>query len=50
MFDGIERLRYDHEIQFIEKQCAFISMGSKNAIQHADPVLSGRVVTSRAGP
>ena len=29
MFDGIERLRYDHEIQFIEKRCAFISMGSK---------------------
>ena len=29
MFDGIERLRRDHDIQFIVKHLAFISMGSK---------------------
>jgi hypothetical protein len=29
MFDGIERLRYDHDIQFVVKRDAFISMGSK---------------------
>ena len=29
MFVGIERLRYDHDTQFIVKRFAFISMGSK---------------------
>ena len=29
IFDGIERLRHDHDTQFIVKHVAFISMGSK---------------------